>query len=152
MTDLKKYGGVGGGTMPYNIWVLNLETGEALQAASGDGNYDTSMLRSAPIWSTDSSYFAWTEVAGGNTIEGINYTELLATFNVNEKKQHIIASDIPMFTDGGVGFPSGVALSDYGFTLLSSHSASDSGKSIEIVYIYGPNWKSHLSNPYHRTK
>ena len=67
---LEREGFIGGGSLPGNIWVLDLATGDGVRLA--DQPPDASLLapdapdkgiaRSAPAWSPDGAMLAWTEL------------------------------------------------------------------------------------------
>lgn len=71
-------------------------------------------------------------------IHGGNYSESLITFNLEQRKQHIVVPDVPEFTFGGVGFPTTVVWGDYGFATVSGYSEGDSGNPQTSIHIYSP--------------
>lgn len=66
---IERVGGIGGGDLPSNIWVLEIDSGDAFRAADQppdaslftEGQPDKFTLRSEPAWSPDSTKLAWTE-------------------------------------------------------------------------------------------
>lgn len=69
VTALKESGGIGGGPLPKDIWVLDMPDGVNFHIAQqpADASFfvtgvpDKAMIRSRPAWSPDGTWLAWTE-------------------------------------------------------------------------------------------
>lgn len=68
---LETQGGIGGGELPGDIWILDVASGESLQVIGQpedaslfvSGVLDKGIARSEPVWSPDASMLAWTELS-----------------------------------------------------------------------------------------
>ncbi|MCB9453986.1 MAG: PD40 domain-containing protein [Anaerolineaceae bacterium] len=66
---LQRVGGIGGGPLPKDIWVLDMPDGVNFHVAQQpadasffmEGVPDRAMIRSRPAWSPDGTWLAWTE-------------------------------------------------------------------------------------------
>lgn len=69
VTALEESGGIGGGPLPKDIWVLDIADGVNLPVVQqpADASFfvtgvpDKAMIRSRPAWSPDGTWLAWTE-------------------------------------------------------------------------------------------
>jgi hypothetical protein len=119
---IERTGGIGGGKLPDNLWVIDPQTGDAYRTQDQPANAsfftegvpDYAVSRSPAIWSPDGSQIAWTNLyyPEGN-IE-------LVVFDTAAQTARVIANDLPQ--QAGIPMPlngwwgeSGIILSNYGY-------------------------------------
>lgn len=96
---LKREGGIGGGELPANIWLLDVATNNALRVADqppgasmmASNVPDKFLIRSAPTWSPDGKALAWTEL---NQEFG---KSSLVVYTVATRTARTIVTDLPPF-------------------------------------------------------
>jgi hypothetical protein len=97
---IQRTGGIGGGKLPGNIWVIDPVTGEAFRtqdqpedaAFFSEDAPEKAVIRSTPMWSPDSANLAWTEYIypddGSTTLQ-------LVVFDMATQQARVIATGLP---------------------------------------------------------
>lgn len=94
---IEREGGIGGGPLPNNIWVLDIASNDAYRAAEQppDAAFlipnipDNIILRSDPVWSPDGSRLAWTELLLPEM------RSQLVVFEVGSRSSRVIVGALP---------------------------------------------------------
>lgn len=94
---LMRTGGIGGGALPSDIWVMNPATRQTREIAVQppdasffvEGVPDKALMRSQPVWSPDALKLAWTE----QTYPGMERS--LMVYNFATGNARAIATDLP---------------------------------------------------------
>lgn len=117
---LERTGGIGGGPLPKDIWVLDVASGEsslvAAQPADASffvtGTPDKAVIRSRPAWSPDRTWLAWTEALYPD------WTIQLNVYNFQTGDMRTIVTGLP--EQGGVPDVLDVLWADSGLVLHSA--------------------------------
>jgi hypothetical protein len=140
---IKRVGGMGGGDLPANIWVLNVGSTNAVRVA--DQPPDASMLtephkyivRSNPAWSPDGKSLAWTELVTDGSTNPPSETLRLITYNLSQKAAKVVVPALP--AQYGVPRAIEVKWGEPGLAVHSSTPATDSKGSVfgdDTILIY----------------
>lgn len=124
---LERVGGIGGGPLPKDIWVLDIPDGVnfhiAPQPADAsfftDGVPDQAMIRSRPAWSPDGTWLAWTEALYPE------WTIQLTLYSFQTGEMRTIVTGLP--EQGGVPDVLDVLWADAGLILQSATYEPDTG-------------------------
>lgn len=116
---IQQVGGIGGGDLPSNIWIIEIESGDGFRIADqppdasmfADGVPDKFILRSTPAWSPDNTKLAW--------------TELLFPQDTNRLAIYTFATGTTDFID--------IPASPFGVPAASQIRWGDSGIVVEII-------------------
>jgi hypothetical protein len=95
---LQREGGMGGGALPSNVWVMDIASGESTllvdqpEGASffTEGIPDLGVARSKPMWSADGSKIAWTEM------EYPSNNQSLVVYDFATSSAQTIVTDLPV--------------------------------------------------------
>jgi dipeptidyl aminopeptidase/acylaminoacyl peptidase len=131
---IKRQGGMGGGDLPANIWVLDVGSTNAVRVA--DQPPDASMLtephkyivRSNPAWSPDGISLAWTELVTDGGTNPPTETLRLVTYSLSQKVAKVVVPNLP----AQYGVPSAIDVKwgEPGLAVHSSTLATDSKGSV----------------------
>lgn len=143
---IKKSGGMGGGELPSNIWLMDIASGNALRVAdqppgaailTGKDKYT---VRSTPTWSPDGKALAWTQRVmdtANNQSEQIQ----LAVYNLETKTDAIYTLALPP----QYGVPTAIPAQwgSPGIAIWSTTWDTSSGQGVvkETIYIFGKDGK-----------
>ena len=136
VSALEQSGGIGGGPLPKDIWVLDIADGVNLPIAQqpADASFfvtgvpDKAMIRSRPAWSPDGTWLAWTEAS---------YPEWniqLTLYNLQTADVRTIVTGLPQ--QGGVPDVLDVMWADSGLVLHSAtyEPEADTWQNAFLVY------------------
>jgi len=126
---IKRSGGLGGGDLPANIWVMDIASTNATRIADQPPDAslmtpnkpDKYIVRSRPVWSPDGKSLAWTElIQENNDPEG---RMRLVTYNFEKKATYFIVPELP--PQYGVPVALDVAWGASGIALASASEGLD---------------------------
>jgi hypothetical protein len=127
---IKRSGGIGGGDLPANIWVLDIATNDALRVV--DQPPDASLLappmpdkyvvRSEPTWSPDANAIAWTELVQDTNVNREGTLRLVA-YDLQKKATRILVPALPQ--QYGVSGAAQVVWGEPGLAVRSTVPATD---------------------------
>lgn len=112
---INENGGIGGGALPSNIWVLNIATGDAFRPADQApgatfDSGDTLYMRSNPTWSPDGLFLAWTELRSPNMENYLAIYNMLTgetKFSTIDGQMYGVPAPLPIeWGDGGIAVQS----------------------------------------------
>jgi hypothetical protein len=135
---VERMGGVGGGELPSNIWVCNLETRELTPVAvqpsdasffAESGEPDKAMVYGVPTWSLDGTMLAWTQ------FEFPEFNLQLASYDMATGETSLIVPELP--PQYGVPVTSDVKWGDGGIALVS-YEASETPNPLLSIIVYDP--------------
>ncbi len=143
---IRRSGGIGGGDLPANIWILDVATNNAIRVADQPAGAsllapnvpDKYVVRSDPTWSPDGKSVAWTELVQDSAVsqEGVNQ---LVVYSLEQKSTKVIVSKLPK--QYGVPAALQVLWGKPGIAVRSTASATDA-KGIaageDSILIYDP--------------
>jgi hypothetical protein len=117
---LQRTGGIGGGALPSDIWVLDIASGTITPVAQqppdasffADGVPDKAVARSNPVWSPDGTMLAWTEQTFPD------FVDQLVVYDFAGSSARIVASGLP--PQAGVPAPIEFLWGAAGFVLRST--------------------------------
>jgi hypothetical protein len=130
---IKRVGGIGGGDLPANIWVLDVTTNDAVRVADqpADASFqmqavpDKYVVRSDPVWSPDGKSLAWSELIM-DTSTNAEGTNQVVIYNLEQKTQKVIAPKLP--PQYGVPGALKIAWGEPGIALWSIAAVNDPDK------------------------
>jgi hypothetical protein len=125
---IKQSGGMGGGDLPANIWLLDVTTNNALRVVDQPADAsllvpnvpDKYVLRSDPTWSPDGRALAWTELVQGERPEGLLQ---LLVYDPTQKAARAIVPELP--AQYGVPAAVEVVWGEPGLAVRSTVAATD---------------------------
>jgi hypothetical protein len=125
---LKRLGGLGGGDLPANIWLLDVTTNDALRVVDqpvgasllAPNVQDSYVLRSDPTWSPDGTALAWSELIQDEKPEG---TLQLVVYDSVRKTVKVIVPELP--TQHGVTGTVKVLWGEPGIAVRSTTPTTD---------------------------
>ncbi len=130
-------GGAWAGDMPANIWVMDVETTDAVRVADQPANASidntngpvNSIFRSDPVWSPQGDALAW--------VEYVNNAFQLVVYNFSINTSRVIAELPYPFMDGGIFVPA--PKWGYGGISYLYFGMDDDGQNfIQELYVYAP--------------
>lgn len=133
---MARVGGIGGGALPSNIWVINVASGDGVRVAEQpadasfftEGVPDKGIIRSDPAWSPDGGRLVWGEETYPERINSIVVYDLAAGARV-------IASNLP--PSAGVPAPKEVRWGQSGILARDMQAGSD-GSPVTIFSLFSP--------------
>jgi hypothetical protein len=136
--EINRSGGIGGGGLPSDVWVLDIATGRAerLQdqpsgALFVSGRPGRWLSRSEPAWSPDSKAIAWIETLWIKGVNEVKLTNRLVVYNFSTSSAKILVPNVPL--GYGVPQPLPVQWGTGGFTVIDA----DGG----LMYLYDTSGK-----------
>jgi hypothetical protein len=119
---IEREGGIAGGELPGNIWVMDIRTGEATRLVDQpegasfftEGVPDLAVIRGKPVWSPDGSMMAWSEFTYPQT-EPMNQRVMVYDFATGTAET--LTDAVP--PQGGVPAPVQLLWGENGITVLS---------------------------------
>ncbi len=132
---LERTGGIGGGALPTDIWVLDIASSLITHVAQQppdaafftDGVPDKAVSRSNPVWSPDGAMLAWTEQTYPD------FVNQLAVYDFASGSAEIVASGLP--PQAGVPAPIEFLWGTAGF-VLRSVSMDSAGNFSDAFLVY----------------
>ncbi len=133
---LARVGGLAGGELPSNIWVIDF-SGNGIRVAeqpSGssfmtEGVPDFGVVRSSPAWSPDGSRLVWAEQTFPNPIDS------LVVYNLASGSAQTIVANLP--PSAGVTAPKAVAWGRTGIVMHDIQMGGN-GSMIDLFSVYSP--------------
>ncbi len=143
---IKRLGGIGGGDLPGNIWLLDVATNDAIRVADqpagasmmSPNTPDKYVVRSDPSWSPDGSALAWTELLE-NAKDKPEGTLQLVVYNLKNKTTKVIVPTLP--PQYGVPAALTVLWGDAGIAVRSTAAATDAkgfATGEDSILVYDP--------------
>ncbi len=134
---ITKSGGVGGGELPGNIWMLAPLTANAERVADQppDASYfiqnvpDKATVRSKPVWSPDGGKLAWTEFTLPN-----NMTNQIVVYDIASKTASTIVQATP--PQAGVPVPADLLWTSDGLIMRSTTLDPNTQAFVDSFLIY----------------
>ncbi|MCL4251044.1 MAG: SH3 domain-containing protein [Anaerolineae bacterium] len=144
---LNRVGGVGGGALPSDIWMLEIATGSATPIATQppdasflvDGVPDKGIARALPTWSPDGDALAWSELSypGG--------AEQLMVYDLASGESAVVVDSIPPSV--GVPVPPDVRWGEPGILVRSTQFIDGGGFMQDQLLLYAPDGTPLTSLP-----
>jgi hypothetical protein len=133
---LERTGGIGGGALPTDIWVLDIAGSDITHVAQQppdasfftDGVPDKAVSRSNPVWSPDGTRLAWTEQTYPD------FVDQLVVYDFTSSSARIVASGLP--PQAGVPAPIEFLWGMSGFVLRSTSMDAQANFSDSFL-VYG---------------
>jgi hypothetical protein len=131
---IDREGGIGGGPLPNNIWVLDIASNDAYRAAEQPSNAsfmvpnipDVALVRSEPVWSPDGARLAWAEML----LPDLRVQ--LIIFEVGARRSEVVV-DLP---PPGPGIPTPPTLMWGQSGILVSQVVPDPANPVNAVFEY----------------
>ena len=135
---LQREGGVAGGALPSNVWVLDLTNGKGTRLADQppgasfftEGTPDLGVARSKPVWSPDGSQIAWTEMTYPAD------TNSLVVYDFATSSAQTVVADFP--PQYGVPVPMEVQWGQTGLLVWSDEYDQQTTRDTLTALVYDP--------------